>query len=64
MPNGFKYVGTDSQDPTGKLKTFDVAVTHASILAKGDVFRITGTSTAVTGVPQGLKRELRQRQKF
>ncbi len=53
MAGGLRYVGTDSQDPQGKLKKFDVAVGHATILAKGDVFRITGTATAATGVPQG-----------
>jgi len=52
MAGGFKYVGTDQQEPTVKLKTFDVDSAHASIIAVGDVVRISGTATAVTSVPQ------------
>lgn len=53
MPGGFKYVATlTNGDPSAKLKTFDIAASHASRLAIGDVVRITGTATAVTSVPQ------------
>ncbi len=52
MSGGFKYVGTDQQDPIGKLRTYNVDVGHATILAKGDVVRITGTATATTSVPE------------
>jgi len=52
MSGGFKYVGTDAQDPMGKIKRFNVDVGHASRLAIGDVVRITGTSTLVTGIQE------------
>ncbi len=51
MPGGFKWVGSLSNDPHGKINTFDVAATHATRLAPGDVMVITGTANATTGVP-------------
>jgi len=48
MPGGFKYVGTDQQGTEVKLRTFDVSSSHASIIAVGDVVRITGTATAAS----------------
>ncbi len=52
MSGGFQYVGTDQQEPNGKIKTFNVDAAHATILAKGDVVRITGTSTLITGIAE------------
>lgn len=52
MAGGFKFVGTEQSDPTGKAKSFDVPSSHASRLARGDVVRINGTSDATTGNPQ------------
>lgn len=52
MPGGFKYVGSLGFEPDGKIKTFDVASSHASLLAVGDVVTQTGTATAGTSVPQ------------
>jgi len=51
MP-GFIYSGTGFDDPHGKLERCDVAATHATRLAIGDLVRMSGTATAVTGVPQ------------
>lgn len=39
-----------SADHSGKLETFSVNATHSTILAPGDVIRLTGTSDAATGV--------------
>lgn len=50
MPGGFKWVGSLSNDPHGKIRTFDVASSHATRLAPGDVMRITGTANATTGL--------------
>lgn len=52
MAGGFRLVDTDQQEYNGKLKTFDVDSGHASIIAVGDVVRISGTATAVTSQPQ------------
>lgn len=41
-----------SSDHNGKLETYNVAVAHATLLAIGDVMRITGTSSAADGVAQ------------
>lgn len=51
MP-GFFFTGTGFDDPHGKLERFDVAAAHATRLAIGDLVRITGTASAVTGVAQ------------
>lgn len=51
MP-GFYFTGTGFDDPHGKLERFEVAATHATRLAIGDLVRITGTANAVTGVPE------------
>lgn len=37
---------------TGKVSSYDVASSHASLLAQGDFVTITGTATAATGVAQ------------
>lgn len=48
----FDYVGTEANGSVdGKLKTFNVASSHASVLAVGDLVRITGTASA-TGIGQ------------
>lgn len=39
-----------SGDHSGKLETYSVASAHATLLAPGDVIRITGTSDTTTGV--------------
>lgn len=52
MPGGFKYVGSDAQDPMGKIKLFNVDSGHATRLARGDVVRLTGTSTSASGIPE------------
>lgn len=44
MPGGFKWVGSLSDDPQGKVKTYQVASTHATLLAVGDLVGITGES--------------------
>jgi len=51
MPGGFKWVGSLSNDPHGKIRTFDIASSHATRLAPGDVARITGTANATTYLP-------------
>jgi len=51
MPGGFKWVGSMSDDPHGKIRTFDVASSHATRLAPGDVMKITGTANAATYLP-------------
>lgn len=50
MSGGFKWIGSRSDDPHGKIVTFDVAASHATRLAPGDVVRITGTANATTGL--------------
>ena len=43
----FQYVGTDSQgDVTGKLKTFQLLVSHATVLGAGDLVITTAASGA------------------
>jgi len=51
MP-GFYFRGTGSDDPHGKLEQFEVAATHATRLAIGDLVRITGEANSTTGVAQ------------
>lgn len=51
MPGGFKWVGSLSDDPTGKVETYGVAAGHATRLAIGDVVTVTSTSAA-DGTPQ------------
>lgn len=49
---GFNWDRTQSQgDPTGKVFSYDVAAGHATLLAPGDVVRISGTASA-DGKPQ------------
>lgn len=52
MPGGFKFVGSVNDGPDGKLKRYDIDAAHATRLSIGDVVRVTGTSTALTGVAQ------------
>ncbi len=52
MSGGFKYTGSLSDGHTGKLRTFGVPSSHASLIAIGDVVRVTGTANATTGEPQ------------
>ena len=54
MTGGFQLSRTQSQgDVTGKQFTYDVEDTHSTLLAPGDVMRITGTATAApSGRPQ------------
>lgn len=52
MPGGFKLVGSLLSEPDGKIKIFDVASSHSTLLAPGDVVTATGTATATTSVPQ------------
>lgn len=52
MPGGFQHARTQSQgDVTGKLFAYDVAATHSTRIAPGDVARISGTASA-DGKPQ------------
>lgn len=51
MAGGFKWIGTQSADPRGKIKKFPVASSHATRLAIGDVVVITSTSDSL-GVQQ------------
>lgn len=51
MSGGFKWVGSLSQDPQGKLKTYYVAAGHASRLAANDFVTVTSTSSA-DGTPE------------
>jgi hypothetical protein len=51
MPGGFKYVGSLFDDQTGKLRTFGVPADHASLMAIGDVVRVTA-SADTAGLPQ------------
>lgn len=46
MPGGFKYVGSLFDNHTGKLRTFGVPAAHASLMAIGDVVRITAAADA------------------
>lgn len=51
MPGGFKYVGSLFDNQTGKLRTFGVPAAHASLIAIGDVVRVTAAADA-NGDPQ------------
>lgn len=51
MSGGFKYVGSLFDDQTGKLRTFGVPSSHASLIAIGDVVRVTAAADA-NGDPQ------------
>lgn len=51
MP-GFYFTGTGFDDPHGKLERFEVAATHATRLAIGDLVRLTGSANDETGVAQ------------
>ena len=47
MAGGFRPIGDISGgDYTGKIQTFGVAVGHSTLLAVGDLVRITGTANA------------------
>lgn len=46
MSGGFKYVGSLFDDQTGKLRTFGVPAAHASLIAIGDVVRVTAAADA------------------
>lgn len=48
MPGGFKQVGTDMTETSLKLRLYDVASSHASIIAIGDIVRVQGTATAAS----------------
>jgi hypothetical protein len=52
MPGGFKAVGSVMIEPDGKIKIFDVASSHSTLIAPGDIVTFTGTGTATTSVPQ------------
>lgn len=53
MTGGFKLDRTQSQsETTGKVFSYGVDAGHASILAPGDVIRISGTANATTGNPE------------
>lgn len=49
MAGGFKWAGSLSDNPTGKIKTRTVAAAHATRIAIGDVVRITSTADADGG---------------
>lgn len=51
MPGGFTWVGSESDDPRGKVKTFTVAAAHATRLSPGDAVVITSTADA-NGIQQ------------
>jgi predicted pyridoxine 5'-phosphate oxidase superfamily flavin-nucleotide-binding protein len=51
MSGGFNYTSSLLDNPSGKLRTFAVPVSHASLIAVGDVVRVTGTADA-DGNPQ------------
>jgi hypothetical protein len=46
MAGGFRWIGSQSNDPRGKVKKFPVASGHATRLAIGDVVAITNTGDA------------------
>ena len=52
MPSGFSPVASVQYEPDGKLYTFDVPASHATLIAIGDVVRMTGNGTALTSVQQ------------
>jgi len=49
---GFWFRGSVGYGPDGKLQRYDVAASHTTRLAIGDVVTINGTATAATGVAQ------------
>lgn len=50
---GFIRINDENDsDSTGKLKTFSVASSHATLLAPGDVVVITGDQNATTGLSE------------
>lgn len=51
MSGGFKWVGSLSDNPTGRVKTYGVDAGHATRLAIGDVVSVTSTAAA-DGTPQ------------
>lgn len=51
MAGGFTWVGSYSDDPHGKIRSFDVASSHSTRLGLGDVVRITGTANSTTYLP-------------
>jgi len=51
MSGGFKYVGSLFDGQTGKLRPFGVPAAHASLIAIGDVVRVTAAADA-NGDPQ------------
>ena len=51
MSGGFRYTGSLSDNSCGKLRTYAVPSSHASLIASGDVVRVTGTAAA-DGLPQ------------
>ena len=46
MSGGFNYTSSLLDNPSGKLRTFAVPVSHASLISVGDVVRVTGTADA------------------
>lgn len=50
MAGGFTWVGSYSDDPHGKIRSYDVASSHATRLGLGDVMRITGTGNSTSGL--------------
>ena len=51
MAGGFRPIqDQQSNDHTGKVQTFHVAATHATLLAVGDAVVLTGTADANTGI--------------
>lgn len=53
MAGGFRLVGTGAgSEPSFKAKYYDIASSHATRLAIGDVVVRTGTATAATGKQQ------------
>ena len=52
MTGGFQLAKKQSDgDVTGKLFTYDVNSSHATLLSPGDVMRITGESEGSSGIP-------------
>lgn len=46
MPGGFTWVGSETDDPRARVKTFTVAAAHATRLSPGDAVVITSTADA------------------
>jgi len=47
MAGGFLWIGSQNDDPRGKVKTFGVAAAHATRLAIGDAVVITSTANSL-----------------